>query len=117
VWVKAGAIIPMGPDLDYVEQKPLDPLTLELYHPQGEGEIVIYDEDKPEIKARYACQPDAVNVHVSAAPGQVELVLYGAPVSAAIKDGQALALVDQAGGQRVCFDGQQPGAVILSLKR
>ncbi len=47
VFVRAGAVIPMGPDMDYVGQRPVDPLTLHLY-PPAEGQEVnsfLYEDD------------------------------------------------------------------------
>ena len=46
LFVKAGAIIPMGPDLRYVNEKPLSPLTLDLY-PYGcpESHYSLYEDD------------------------------------------------------------------------
>jgi alpha-D-xyloside xylohydrolase len=53
LWVRGGAIIPWGPEQDFVDQKPLDPLTLEIYAPAGAGSCVIYDEDRPAIGVSY----------------------------------------------------------------
>ena len=40
VFIKAGAIVPMGPDVNYADEKPLDPLTLDIY-PKGESTFYI----------------------------------------------------------------------------
>lgn len=44
VFVKAGAIIPMGPDVDYADEKPLNPLTLDIY-PAGSTSYTLYEDD------------------------------------------------------------------------
>ncbi len=44
VFIKAGAIIPMGPDMDYADEKPLDPLTLDIY-PAGTSSYTLYEDD------------------------------------------------------------------------
>lgn len=44
VFVKAGAIVPMGPDVDYADEKPLDPLTLDIY-PKGTTDFTLYEDD------------------------------------------------------------------------
>jgi alpha-glucosidase len=46
LFVKAGAIIPMGPEIRYVNEKPLSPLTLDLY-PYGcpESHYSLYEDD------------------------------------------------------------------------
>ncbi len=44
VFVKAGAIIPMGPDVNYADEYPLDPLTLDIY-PRGTSTYTLYEDD------------------------------------------------------------------------
>jgi alpha-glucosidase len=44
VFVRAGAIIPMGPVMQYTGEKPLDPLTLDIY-PKGHSSFTIYEDD------------------------------------------------------------------------
>ena len=44
VFVKAGAIVPMGPDVQYADEKPLDPLTLDIY-PSGTTSYTLYEDD------------------------------------------------------------------------
>lgn len=43
IFVRAGAIIPMGPQTHYTDQKPLAPLTFMVY--VGNGEFDFYDDD------------------------------------------------------------------------
>jgi alpha-D-xyloside xylohydrolase len=115
LWVRAGAIIPMGPEMNYVDEKPVDPLTLEIYSPAETGETVICDEDRPSIAVRYRRQDDRLQVEVDAAPGQVEIILYGVTAQTAIRNSQMLLLQTVNGGQRVCFDGRQPSQVTFLL--
>ncbi len=44
VFVRAGAIVPMYPEMLYDGHKPKDRLTLDLY-PQGDSEYVLYEDD------------------------------------------------------------------------
>jgi alpha-glucosidase (family GH31 glycosyl hydrolase) len=44
LFVKAGAIIPMGPSLKYVDEVPADPLTLVVY-PAGATSYTLYEDD------------------------------------------------------------------------
>jgi alpha-glucosidase (family GH31 glycosyl hydrolase) len=44
IFVKAGSIIPMGPVLQYVDQVPADPLTLDTY-PGGATSYTLYEDD------------------------------------------------------------------------
>jgi alpha-glucosidase len=43
LYIRAGAIIPSGPDMDYTGERPLDPLTLDLY--PGDGTFTLYEDD------------------------------------------------------------------------
>ena len=44
LFVKAGSIIPMGPEMEYVDQRPADPLTLDIY-PSGKSSYTLYEDD------------------------------------------------------------------------
>jgi hypothetical protein len=86
-------------------EKPLDPLTLELYRPEGEGTAVIYDEDQPDIPVNYTRQASSLSVEVGPSPGTVDVLLYGLVATEASLDGQPLPLSATPGGQQVRFDG------------
>jgi alpha-D-xyloside xylohydrolase len=116
LWVRAGDIVPMGPDLAYAGEKALDPLTLELYQPQGEVRSIVHEEDKPDIPVRYERNGSQLRVEVGAAPGQVEIVLYGASAGAVSGDAQPLTLVRQDAGQLVRFDGTKPTGLVFLLE-
>jgi len=44
VFVRAGAIIPMMPDMNYVGEKPIDPLIVDVY-PEGTSTFTLYEDD------------------------------------------------------------------------
>lgn len=44
LYVKAGSIIPFGPDIEYAEQTPADPIELRVY-PGADGEFTLYEDD------------------------------------------------------------------------
>ncbi len=44
VFVKAGAIVPMGPNVNYADELPLSPLTLDIY-PKGTSSYTLYEDD------------------------------------------------------------------------
>jgi alpha-glucosidase (family GH31 glycosyl hydrolase) len=44
VFVRGGAIIPMMPDMNYVGEKPIDPLIVDVY-PQGSSEFTLFEDD------------------------------------------------------------------------
>jgi alpha-D-xyloside xylohydrolase len=104
LWVRAGAIIPMGPEMAYVDEKPLDPLTLEIYRPSGTAEFVLHDEDIPEILLRTRRQGDRLDVAVEGAACRVEVIPFGLAVQSALRDGEPLALKTGPGGQFVSFE-------------
>jgi alpha-glucosidase len=46
MYVRAGAIIPMGPEMNYVGEKPFDPLTFVVYpDAKGEASARVYEDD------------------------------------------------------------------------
>jgi len=44
LFIRAGAIIPHWPDMDYVGQKPVDTISLHVY-PDGESSFTLYEDD------------------------------------------------------------------------
>lgn len=44
LFIKAGAIIPMGPEMLYDGQKPMDPITFDVY-PSGKSSFSMYEDD------------------------------------------------------------------------
>lgn len=44
LYVRAGSIVPMGPDLEYAEEKPADPIELRVY-PGADGDFTLYEDD------------------------------------------------------------------------
>lgn len=118
LWIRGGAILPWGPEQDFVDQKPLDPLTIELYAPGAAGSYTIYDEDRPEIVVGYRrptgaeAVARALIVTVSPTPGAVELICRGAGLRSARVNGTDAALTP-AGG--LSFDGRGGSVVSLVL--
>ena len=45
VFIKAGAIIPTGPVMQYSSEKPLDPLTLDVYPAKEAASFVLFEDD------------------------------------------------------------------------
>jgi alpha-D-xyloside xylohydrolase len=78
LFVREGAIIPMGPPLQYVEEKPLDPLTVDVY-PAGEGAFTLLDEAAAPVELSYRLEREGMVVHIDGYQGQVEAVLNLVP--------------------------------------
>jgi len=59
VFVRAGSIIPYGPDLQYVGEKPADPLTISVYK-GANGEFTLYEDQgttNDYLKGAYSLIP------------------------------------------------------------
>ena len=117
LWVRAGAMIPLGPEMAHTGEKPLDPLTLELYQPEGEASSMIHDEDRPDIAVHMVRRAGFLTVEVGPSPGAVEMVLYGLAATAARLEDRALRLSAKPGGQSVRFDGTAGAKVEFRLER
>jgi alpha-D-xyloside xylohydrolase len=120
IWVRAGAIIPMGPVQQYVDEKPLDPLTLELYVPERQGSCTIYAQDRPPNLIAYTLEQDAErgeNLVVTMGPtvGTVELVCYGISVQGASINSTPVAVATHGAGQSIRFDGREGSYIILTV--
>jgi hypothetical protein len=73
--VKAGSIIPMGPDLQWVDEKPADPLTLDVY-PSGSTSYTLYEDDG--VTADYKTGAFSRTTFSSALSGTHETITIGA---------------------------------------
>jgi len=77
-FVRGGAIIPFGPMMEYIEEKPADPLTIEIY-PCGASQFALYEDDGKtyayesgeSAKTQIKCseRKDGVEVEIGAAVG------------------------------------------------
>ncbi len=78
VFVRAGAILPLGPVQQHTGERPLDPLTIRLYRPgaSGAAEFVVGGGDP--VRVAYRRAGDRVEVAVQGAPGGVEVEVHGA---------------------------------------
>lgn len=52
VFVRAGAIVPMAPQMKYSSEKPLDPLTLDVYACDGKSSFRLYEDDGESLDYR-----------------------------------------------------------------
>src|SRR5258708_16687020 len=59
LYVRAGSIIPLGPEEEYSTQKPADPIELRIY-PGADGDFTIYEDENDSYnyeKGQYATIP------------------------------------------------------------
>jgi alpha-D-xyloside xylohydrolase len=75
VFVRAGSIIPMGPVMQWVNQLPTDPLTLDIY-PAGTTSYTLYEDDG--VSTDYARGAFSTTKLTSANKGKGEVVTIGA---------------------------------------
>jgi alpha-glucosidase (family GH31 glycosyl hydrolase) len=75
VFVRAGSIIPMGPVMQWVNQVPTDPLTLDIY-PAGTTSYTLYEDDG--VSTDYARGAFSTTKLASANSGKGEVVTIGA---------------------------------------
>ena len=78
LFVREGAIIPMGPAMGYVGEKSLDPLTLDIY-PAGEGAFTLLDEIAAPVELSYRLEREGLTLDVNGHRGRVEAVLNLVP--------------------------------------
>jgi alpha-glucosidase len=74
LYVQGGAIIPGGPDMEYTDQHPLNPLTLDLY--PGNGSFTLYEDDGRTVAYQQGqfCTTDIV-LGLDAASGRLSLTI------------------------------------------
>ena len=80
MFVKAGAIIPMMPQMSYIYEKAPDPITLDIYPPKtGAARHVMYDcrtVKSPVTKTMFQCSQDADSIEVSIGKSDVAYELW-----------------------------------------
>ena len=78
LFVRAGSILPIAPDMDYSEQKPVDPLTLDVYAGKA-ASFQLYEDDGTSLEYRNGASawtplsytPEAGGTHqIEIGPGQ-----------------------------------------------
>ena len=115
LYVRAGAILPHGPLMQYVDERPCDPLTIEIYAPTGQETYTIYDQSGPDIPIAYCRDDDTLTVDIGATPGQVEVILYAVSVVAAWLDDTVLETESVPQGTRFFFDGTTAATIKLQI--
>ena len=79
LYVRAGAIIPIGPEMNYVGEKATDPVTFEIYpDSQAKAKVSLYEDDgvSPEynngIWRRTVVNYQSSQINVSAPAGSYQ---------------------------------------------
>jgi alpha-glucosidase len=79
LYVRGGAVIPMGPEMNYVGEKPTDPLTFEIYpDSMGKAQVTFYEDDgvspayRNGVERRIAVTYQGGTIDVGAATGSYQ---------------------------------------------
>lgn len=76
LFVRANAIIPMGPVMNYIDEKECDPITLDLYPVNNGTEYFeIIDNDKSLIHIGMCKDENKININISQCNHNFELVI------------------------------------------
>jgi alpha-D-xyloside xylohydrolase len=76
LWVRAGAVLPLGPVQQHTAEAPIDPLTVQLHAPAASGSYTVRT-DAGDIAVDYRREGDVLHVTVDGAPGEVAVELRG----------------------------------------
>jgi len=117
LYVKSGSILPYGPALQHIGEKACDPLTLEIYTPEGNQEYTVHDPVFGAIPIAYQCEDDQVIVTSGAAPGKITILLYGVQIESATLDGEKTLSIEKVkqSGWQVSFNGQKPHKITFQV--
>jgi len=75
VFIKAGSILPLGPVMQWVDQLPPDPLTLDIY-PEGKTSYTLYEDDG--VTTQYVGGAFSTTTFTSENSNKHEVVAIGA---------------------------------------
>jgi len=117
LYIQSGAILPFGPLSQFVDEKPLDPLTLEIYTPSSRGEFTIFDPNLPELEVNYDFDGHSLRLETSQTPGLVDVILYGVEIVGVHVDGIDLPFKKTGiGGWEFRFDGRTTAGIEVIVK-
>ena len=94
LFVKGGAIIPMGPEMNYVGEVPCSPITLDVY-PEGTSSFTIHDDDG-DTAVRVHAESAQIDLVIDEGQGEYEVVINGTGTARAVTlNGRELANLSQ----------------------
>jgi alpha-D-xyloside xylohydrolase len=79
LYVRGGAIIPYAPDMDYTEQKPWTPLTIDIY-PHGNSSFTLFDRDNTPTLIRCEQVDGVVNITIDGSDREYHLRVHHLPI-------------------------------------
>lgn len=112
MFVKAGAIIPMIPEMSYIYEKAPDPITLDIYpDATGPSEYVMYDCEtvkSPIRKTIFTCSENKTKIEISISASNVAYQLsvhYNRQPASVLADSKTLPKVKD----RSAYDATKDG--------
>lgn len=104
MFVKAGAIIPMMPEMSYIYEKAPEPITLDIFPDQaGTSSYTTYDCEtvkSPVEETKFSCSQDKEKIQISISPSEVAYELWvhydGEPASVVVNFRELSQLEDKA---------------------
>ncbi len=93
IFIRENAIIPMGPVMQYVDEKPLDTVTLDLYPVKGTSEFTIYDAGEA-ITVKMTAD-ESVIVEISPSDRNFRLIVNNRVITSAEVDGKVVTVDGQ----------------------
>jgi alpha-glucosidase (family GH31 glycosyl hydrolase) len=105
LFVKAGSIIPMMPEMNYIYEKKPDPITLDVYpDASAPSSYVRFDQEKPKVspitQTVFSCSQDDGKIEISVSQSDVAYELWvhcdKAPESVTVDSEQSPNLKDKA---------------------
>jgi alpha-D-xyloside xylohydrolase len=115
LWVRYGAMIPMGPVMDYVGQKLTEPLTIECYGAPDSAKLIVHDEDQPSIEIFSQRSNDSVVFDTEPVPSQLDLLFYGFRISHA-EAGDSIPLKMTSSKVSLYGTGKEKARILLQIE-
>ncbi len=90
LFVRAGAVLPMGPPLAFSDERPWDPLAFEVYPGREETTALEVRDDRRHLHFTLTCQPGAIRLNGGPLPYQASVRVHGPQGTAEGRLGQTV---------------------------
>jgi len=108
LYVRAGSIIPYAPPMNYVGEKPCDPLTVELYPSLGSHQRLVLTPEGRQIQVACTHDQSGFVIRVDGGIGNVVVKWYGPPASQLWLGDTPLPFEEEDKAQKFQFNARQP---------